>query len=277
MEENKIEHPYASLMEGLIKMAFQVQITKPDDKQFLNPIAFGSGFMIQYRGHLFFVTADHNLHGNDHKLNERTGVDNVVSIFNNISDKENFSTGATPLDGFYYMEKIDVLDPENSFELIDVAVCMLNKKRYFKHPFLTENCTVDGKLVVKAGEQKFNFVERLLAEPRTEDQYLIYGKIKYDLNGMALRNEATLKEDLKYITINGDYLLFNTPYTIARDEDWAGLSGSAVVNQRGECVGVLCSVNTGSKSIFVKPISKVKMLMDLMIIQEAQLKEQKQE
>ena len=74
-----------NLIEILAKTNYQIVIFKNQNLE--NPVAFGSGFFINYKDNLFFITADHNIHIEDHKINERTGIDNHVAILNNISNK----------------------------------------------------------------------------------------------------------------------------------------------------------------------------------------------
>ena len=62
-------------------------------------------------------------------------------------------------------------------------------------------------------------------------------------------------------------MLLNSTEDIIYNE-WAGLSGSPVLNQNGKCIGVLCSVNEGTKSVFVKPFSKILTFLDVIILQE---------
>jgi hypothetical protein len=173
----------------------------------------------------------------------------------------------TPLGGFYYMEKFDISKEETAAELVDVTVCILEKK-HFEHHFLTDDVWANGEIHVKSGQRKIMLTEELLVEPNTEDMYFIYGKVKPEMKGLFLDRVDTLKEGLKFISKVGDYLLFNAPEMITDKKDWAGLSGSAVQNDRGECVGVMCSVNEGTNSFFVKPINEVKLLMDIAIQQE---------
>ena len=257
-----------SLFEALVKTTYQIQITKSTDKNLSKPIAFGAGFIIDYREKTFFVTADHNIHIEDYELNERTGIDNVVSIFNNISNKEEFSTMLTPIGGFHYMEKFNIDKLEKGYEMIDVTVAMMTKEKHFNYPFLTDDCTLNGEHIIKAGEQKFHFVEELLVEPNFESNYSVYGKIKPEIKGLFLHRTDTLKEGIKFVNEVGDYYLFNTQDPIESEEDWAGLSGSPMLDDNGQCVGVVCSVNPGTNSVFVKPISKVKILMEIAIKQE---------
>ena len=63
-------------------------------------------------------------------------------------------------------------------------------------------------------------------------------------------------------------MLLNTENEISNVDDWAGLSGSPVLNQKGQCIGVLCSVKEETQSVFVKPFSKITPFLDTIILQE---------
>ena len=256
-----------NLLDFLAKTHYFIQIVKPEKPE--KPIAFGSGFFIEYNSHHFFLTADHNIHIEDHKLNERTGIDNNVEIFNNISDKENFRTIVTPIGGFYYMEKFDIIKPNDAPELFDVALSLIDIKK-LQAPFLTDDNIVssNGEQLVTPGEPKLMFTEILLVEPTLVDKYFVFGKIRPYFQGLFLHRKFTLKENITFIGEFGDYLLFNSDAEIRDYDDWAGLSGSPMVNQNGECVGVLCSIIENSKSLWVKPLSKIKPLLDIAILQK---------
>ncbi|MGQ2981855.1 hypothetical protein [Flavobacterium sp.] len=256
-----------TMLEYLAKTSYFLQIVKPESSD--KPIAFGSGFFLNYKDHCFFLTADHNIHIEDHKLNERTGIDNKVEVFNCISDKENFTTCVTPIGGFYYMEKFDITKPNDQPELFDVALSLIDQTK-LEAAFFTDDNVVDlnGEQLLKPGEQKIQFLEEQITEPNLDDTYFIFGKIKPLLKGLLLYRTFTLKENIKYVSEFRDYLLFNTPSEILDYDDWAGLSGSPVVNQKGDCVGVLCSVGVNTKSLWVKPFSKIKPLMEVAILQK---------
>lgn len=98
--------------------------------------------------------------------------------------------------------------------------------------------------------------------------YFVYGQIKTRIEGIRVEREKTVKECLRFNSKAGDYFFFNTAEIITDLEEWEGLSGSPVISEDGDCVGVLCSVNENSKSIWVMPIAKVKMLIEIAIHQE---------
>jgi len=257
-----------SLIEILVKTTYQIVISK--EKSFEStPIAFGSGFFLNYKDNLFFITADHNIQIEDHKLNERTGKDNFLCVLNNISDRNTFTTMMTPIGGFYYMESFDFSKEDLNPQLIDVAMSLVDRNK-FEAPFVTDEDIKDenGSSFVSPNEQKFEFIEEHIIEPSKSDTFYIFGKIRPHFKGLFLHRDNTFKIDLLFIDKFGRYLLLNTKDEILDYEDWAGLSGSPVLNQDGKCIGVLCSVNEGTKSVFVKPFSEIFPLLDTVILQE---------
>lgn len=260
-----------SLNEVLVKTSYLTQITEPTNIGLDNPIGFGSGFIVDYNNTKLFVTADHTIHMDDYKfgVEQRTWKDYIVSIFNNYSDPNNFlSTGITPLGGFYYMEKLNLNLPDDMPKPMDISVCIM-KEINFKFPFLTNEVRFANGEIIKSGEPKFSIQKECFAEANEEKNYFIFGKIRTKLiDNIRMEWTDTLKESLKFIAKSGDFLLFNTPDFITDYEDWNGLSGSPVFSEDGECVGVLSSVLKDSYSIWVMPILKVKMLIEIAILQE---------
>lgn len=260
-----------SLHEILVKTSYLTQITEPDNLGLDKPIGFGSGFIVEYDQDKFFVTADHTIHIDDYngEIEERNWKDYVIAIFNNYTDPTNFlSTIITPLGGFYYMEQFDLDKPQNLPRPVDVSVCKM-KDIHFQYPFLTDQVTFTNGEIVNVGEQKFTIRKECFSEPDKEKNYFIFGKINTKLiDNIKMNWQNTIKEALKYKSNSGDFFLFNTQELITGDDEWEGLSGSPVISEEGECVGVLCDVLENSNSIWVMPISKVKMLIEVAIQQE---------
>lgn len=256
-----------SLLELLVKTHYHTVTTAIGNQDFDKYICHGSGFIVKYKDVIFFVTADHVLHPDDYDSQIRTGLDNTVSIYNNVRpDTHTISTVCTPLGGFYYMDGFNLTKPDDLPVLIDVTVCIM-KKINFEYPFLTDEKEFQDKDTGR-GQHKFILTEANFAEPDVNNSYFIYGKIRPQLKGVMLHRENTLKENLKYVYKSGDYFLLNTPDVINDITEWAGLSGSPVFDNRGNCIGVLCSISPGSNSIWVMPLEKVKLLMDIAIMQE---------
>jgi hypothetical protein len=260
-----------SLHEVLVKTSYLTQITEPDNKNLDNPVGFGSGFIVQYDSDKFFVTADHTIHIDDYKgeIEERTWKDYVISIFNNYTDPNNFlSTLITPLGGFYYMEQFHLDKPDNLPRPVDVSVCKM-KAIHFQYPFLTDQVKFTNGEHINAGEHKFTIQKECFGEPNHDKNYFAFGKVRTKLiDNIRMEWQNTLKETLKFKSNSGDFFLFNTQELITDKEDWEGLSGSPVFSEDGDCVGVLCDVLENSNSIWVMPISKVKMLIEVAIQQE---------
>lgn len=265
-EENTIP-----LCDLLVRTTYQTQSTHPSDIGCKKPLAYGCGFIIRYKQKCFFVTADHNVHPEDyddeHRIYQRTGIDYRVSIFNNMHSPEDFlSTVITPLEGFYYMERFDIRKPEEIPELMDITLCIM-KPINFQCPFLTDEVSF-GDYTVKTEQQKLPILEEMLAEPKEGLNYFIYGKIRHDMKSVRLYRQDTIKKELKYITKSNDFLVLHYPEVIEDYDDWSGLSGSPVISEEGDCIGVLCSVTVNSQCVYVMPIDKIKMLMDIAISQE---------
>lgn len=257
--------------EVLVKTSYLIQITEPDNKDFDKPIGFGSGFIVDYNDERFFVTADHTIHKDDYKgeAEERTWKDYGVAIFNNSVNPDNFlSTVITPLGGFHYMEQFHLDKPQEIPRPFDVTVCKM-KPIHFQYPFLTDQVAFTNGETINVGEQKFSIKKECFAEPDMSKNYFIFGKIRVKLiDNIRMDWQNTIKEDLKFVSKSGDFFLFNTPNLITDREEWEGLSGSPLIGEEGECVGVLCAVLENSNSIWVMPISKVKMLIEVAIQQE---------
>lgn len=241
------------LIELLARTSLFTQITNSEDKTCDNPVAYGSGFFVEYLDTIFFVTAYHTVNLDDDIEDENARKNYRVSIFNNYSSiTEDFETIVTPLNEFYYSSKFDLKKPSKHV-MIDGAVSVM-KKINFKFPFLNDERQLQGKTKLEIKENMFEL-------PNKDSDYFIYGKIKAQQNGIRLDRTNTLKSNLKFILETGDYFLFNTDDIIVDKIEWEGLSGSAVISAAGNCVGILCSVNENSKSIFVLPIKFIKMLM----------------
>jgi len=150
------------------------------------------------------------------------------------------------------------------------------KQKHFQYPFLTTGIDFSESVKIKPGEQKFIIKKECFAEPNTNDKYCVFGAVKTEIkDNIKVDRQFTLKHDLKFILKSGAFYLFNTPSVISDISDWKGLSGSAVLSETGECVGVICSVLENSQSIWVMPISKVKMLIEVAIKEETSNKDKR--
>jgi len=166
------------------------------------------------------------------------------------------------------MEQFNLDKPENLPRLVDLSVCKM-KAIHLEYPFLTDQVLFANGEIIKAGEQKITIKQECFSEPNVNKNYFVFGKIRTKLiDSIRIDWENTLKECLKFVSHFGDFFLFNTEDMITDKQEWEGLSGLPIISEDGECVGVLCDILEGSNSIWVMPISKVKMLIEVAIQQE---------
>jgi hypothetical protein len=261
-----------SLLEFLMRTNYMTQISEPEDKTCEKYVGFGSGFIVSYKEHYFFITADHTVNFDDdhnNRQSNRSHKNYIVSIFNNVSHPENtLTTLLTPLGGFYYFDKLTLSDFDKNninVELVDVALCILKEKQ-FENPFFIDE-DISQRKDFNQRKNKVIISEQTFGEASEEQTYYIYGTIKAKINGIRLDREKTLKKELIYKGKSGDYYLLNTDNPIDYNE-WAGLSGSPVISNEGKCIGVVCSVLPDSKSIFIAPMNDVKRFMDYALLNE---------
>lgn len=272
MKKN-IEEESHPLSEVLIRTNYMTVMTDPADKSMERAVGYGSGFIMNYKELLFFVTADHVVHPDDHDEKQRTGKDYVVSIFNNIANPDlPFSTLVTPVGGFYYADSFNFLKPEEAPKLLDVSVAIMYE-RHCQNPFLTHKMQ-DSTGEITEQKSKFILREEHISSPDKNHQYYVCGQVRHNLKGLALYRDTVIYENITYQAQSGDYHLFRSDKKIIY-EDWAGLSGSAIFNNEGKCVGVVCSVTQDTHSVWVLGMDKVKLLMDIAVLEEEQRKTDK--
>lgn len=252
------EEQYFELVNLQARVYCQLYVYASEDTQLLNPIIFGSGFLVCYKGKPFFITADHNLHFDDYESKEeRTGNEYIIAIVNNVN--KDLSTVLTPLGGFYYAEQL-CLD-KNKKNLIDVSICLL-KEMHFQYPFITHEISINdnSKIIVQAGIEKSFYDSTQFAEPKANQKYAIYGVVHNNIKGIIGQRTNALYCDISYSSTCGNYHIFLFP-SETKYEDWAGISGSPVFDYEGNIVGVVHRIL--GEGIWVTPIKYATMLMDL--------------
>lgn len=112
----------------LDEVAFRatLQLVIPDANNPDNIKGFGSGFFIKHNGILFFITADHVVHLDDHDDNnetgQRLGIDYSPQIITNIQTKESLTSVNLPVGGFYHLTgfKLDKEDFSSPIEFLSM-------------------------------------------------------------------------------------------------------------------------------------------------------------
>ena len=255
-----------STIEFLWCISQQLVVAK--DKAMVNITGFGSGFFIMHEDSLFFVTADHVLHWDDHKKGERISKDSYLFIANN-KRGEGLTSAYTPLGEFYYFDKYDFadlfgskdIDPEVASipELQDFAFCL--RKNEFQCQFYTHELSdCDGNVIVPSNLEKLIISSQAATTPNKEDYYIVAGCVMYNVVGARIDRCNTIHQDMKFDRMDSDNIILKSPENIIY-EHWAGLSGSPVLNQSGKLLGVIIRVNCETNEVTIIPIDKILRIM----------------
>lgn len=240
------------------------QVVVTTDKEGNNNKSFGSGFFFQYKDKLFFVTADHVLHSDDFEKGLRLGTDVYLWVLNNNNSTTELSTMFTPIVGLLTFDKMNFND-ELSLEIPDmndIALAIL-PDTFLISKFLTHELKVEDDVIVEAGvEKKIIDCSEMLKEA---DLCLIEGCVKWSEKGVKLSRVNAIYKNLKFkdYDTRGYYILKYEGSV--KYEDWAGLSGGPVFNDKAKLIGMAIEVNVVEDTICVIPIEKIMELMDFAI------------
>lgn len=242
------------------------QIVVTSDKNGSNIKGFGSGFFFQYRDKLFFVTADHVIHPDDFEEGMRLGRDDYVWVLNNRNSSTELATMFTPIGGLFSFDQMNVED-DLSFEIPDmkdITFAMLSNS--FKFPFLTHELRVDDSVIVAAGKEKLIISSHSMTELKDTDYCLIEGCVQWDIkDGIKFYRCNAIHQDLTLESIDVDgYYNLKCSSPVKYDE-WAGLSGGPVFNDKFNLIGMVISVNEVKDTVRVVPMKKITELMDYAI------------
>jgi hypothetical protein len=185
-----------------------------------------------------------------------------------------------PIGGIYFFDQFKVdIDKATvgNMPLFDAAFCILQDWQID-----TECITCEVKIEgadVPVGDRKIHIKDTDIISANNEDTYSVFGRVKFSLveiNGtVVLNSQQTFKTGLKLVDEDDsqNYYILQYPDEVIY-EDWAGLSGSAVLNQEGKLIGIACAVSTsGNRWIWVKKIQRVLPLMDAAILENNQFKQ----
>lgn len=261
-----------SLIEYFWRASQQIVMLNPNeplDKAGIE--AWGSGFLLEYRESLYFITCDHNLHLlDDYSNGERANLDfNVAIITNDRNQATPLSMGLVFVPEFYYFDSFDTFLPE-IMDMKDVAFAKI--KQDFPLSLLTNQLTYpNGSIAVKEGLEKLYITEDAIAEPNAEKDFVITGCIRnHIVDDIRMDRGTTFREGIKYdankLNINKQFVFINPEPIIY--EDWKGLSGSPIFDQDGKLVGMVNGVNEGGYDIYVTPIHFITKLIDYTIAAE---------
>jgi hypothetical protein len=223
------------------------------------PNGMGSGFILDYKGRSFFVTADHvvNTHDNGKRLINSA---KMIAIQTNVISGN--SSAVIPLGGFNYFSKFNLEEGALTNEkLIDVAFCELTANNINDINTYCKTANPD----ISVHEEKLHIPSDSITSANLEDIYTTYGDVKGDLvpflGTMQLRSIPKFHTGLKFVCEKNQY--YELKYPKVNNEEWHGISGAPVLNQDGKLIGILCAGNSVNDILYVKTIQSVINLIDV--------------
>ena len=288
---------------GVIALSFvstiPMVVTDPDDISQIK--YYGSGFFLIHRGHMFFVTADHVIHPDDHSKDndtgQRTGIEYLPQIITGISDKLECRSTNIPLGGFYdhteyVLDDSYVKDPEKLKDifvkiaegninindeslplgvaipnLIDIAVCKMTKPPGY---ILNDEVRiVDDEVLIPANTLKVPQSSDRIDEFNKDDFYIVAGNVRNEIVGsMNLTHVNVVHPDMKFMKYqDGEAIL--SVWGRTNIDNWSGLSGAPVFNDVGGLVGMLIAGPEKEPLARVVPIKTIIEYIDRCIAYES--------
>lgn len=263
-----------TILELIWKATQQVVITKQSDPN--TWYGFGSGFFLRYKKKLFFITARHVVFDTiDSEGDGEITTDekeHQIAVVNNVQG-DGLSTAITPISGIYTFDWFK-LNTEDQYELTgewinsdapDVAISLL--KEDFKLPFYThELVDYDNSPIVHKGLSKLEFQEGSIGSLDKDGYFIVTGTVQNKLiDGVRLERKNAVHMDLRYSeTLKDGDVLLSYPNPIKLSE-WAGLSGSPVLDATGALVGMLLRASEDTNEVLVKPMAQIIRFLDYIL------------
>ena len=271
-----MENVEMTVVEYIWRNCYQIVCWDKEANKDNFPTTFGSGFFLQYKDKLVFVTADHVLHSDDYNQSdnvERSSKEYAYALVNNITNKkEPLYTVLTPISGFHNCDVYDFKKYFNGEEDIDVAsipefpdvsISIVDSNR-FEYPFLTHELKVDEKVLVNEGKNKLCIKEDAIVLPSKENRYIVLGVVKNKSTGILWNRVNAFHFNLHY---EGEECgLYKFCYDRSIDSDnWEGLSGSPFFDETGRLVGMIIRVVHGDNIVWVVPMKEILNKIDFFI------------
>jgi len=223
----------------------------------IEPKQYGSGCIAYYKEKFYLLSVAHV-----------TNLDDFATCIDTGVPQEELKTKLYSLGGMFYIEQYRISNIEKAkFEELNVEfeetldICFTEIK---ENVHLLQKEMDFGAFKIESGNKVCLNLE-LAGEPSSDELYIFFGNIKQDIQGILLKYQPTFKYDLKFKGTYGFFHLFNTPEIIEDGDDYSGCSGAPILDSQGKLVGLVSSVNPGSKSIFAFSISRCRGLLDAAI------------
>ncbi|MCQ2077109.1 MAG: hypothetical protein MJZ20_08850 [Bacteroidaceae bacterium] len=257
-----------TLVEYVWRVSQQVIVSS--SPKWVQIVRFGSGFYGQYKNNLYFITADHVLHGDDWQEGIRTNENEYIFVDNHSLEKENgeFRSVYTPIGNMCYYDKYDFssLFTDNNVDPEVVAIPDMQDVTFsnvtnftFERPLFTEVLkNFNGDILVDAKLQKLIINLEQTCLPKGEDRYLVAGAIHNEIKReMVHCHENVLYGNLMFSRNEKEGIFLSAPNFQVCKKHWEGLSGSPVINQEGKLLGMLVREHEDSQELEILPITKI--------------------
>lgn len=282
-----------------------LQLIIPDNHNADKIKGFGSGFLLRHKEQLFFITADHVIHLDDHdsanETGQRIGVDYSPQIITNIKIKGELKSINLPTGGFYHLTGFgfdkDSLDNPEKFisifdkiisgtidindeslpidvriaSLPDMAICEL--KEPLSVPLLSNQVVLeDGQILIKEGTPKLSLHSECIKNFNSCNQYFVAGTICNEIkNSTVLERKNVLHSNLIFDKLDNEkYAILKIP-GLVDIQYWAGLSGAPILDDNGLLAGMLIRGPEKEPFVIAVPIEKIIWFLDMIIKNESSI------
>lgn len=245
---------------------YQIMVSPYFHKNLGDPKGFGSGFVLYYKGTNYFITADHVTSPHNHPDFCKWGKECICGVASGRNDEEIHAQICVPLQARFEFvkaskpqDKDDLVFPEE----VDLTFC--------KAPKELSDCVTLGFskpysiLNFPSGQIKGVFdANDAVSDQLDLSKYFVIGSI---LGINNITNDGIIKHkahlNLTFSRYEDEMIVLTTETPINRLKDWAGLSGSPVVNYNGKLLGMLLKASDGFREIRVLPIKYIIDKLDL--------------
>ena len=251
---------------------------------------------------MFFVTADHVIHLDDHdpanETGQRIGVDYSPQIITNNKVEGELKSINLPVGGFYHLtgfgfDKESLNNPENFISIfdkiidgaidindenlpLDVRIASLpdmaisELKEPLSVPLLNNQVMMqNGEILIQEGMPKLSLFSTQSKNFNNDNRYLVAGTVGNEIkNSTVLNRLNVLHGDLIFEKLDNDgYAILKIP-ELVDIQYWAGLSGAPILDDSGLLAGMLIRGPEKEPFVTAVPIEKIIWFLDVIIKNE---------